>query len=386
MVMGDDQSSTGDDAHSVPAKEHIKRAARAGQNRVAIIGAGLSGLACAQTLRDHNVAVTVFDKGRAPGGRLSSRRVTLPSRDELSFDLGAQYFTVRDPGFARWVHSWQEGGVCEPWLGRVVAVDEITSTMSDTLPMMRWVGTPHMSALARHMARDLAVCCSRRVDLIERRAEGLVLLGEVGETRTTLTPARGVSQSVLGEFDTVLVALPAPQASALLQPLCPALAAAAQRTVFTPCFAAGVAPREGAGPVTDLPFDAAFIGRDSEQSDAALAWVARDTSKPSRGTAERWTLHASTRLSLALLDEPAERVAEILASEFARLFGVPEPEVMTARRWLYARAAAPSAEGAWLDENAGVGVCGDWLAGGRVEGAILSGVALAGRVLESWGR
>ena len=40
-------------------------------------------------------AVTVFDKGRGPGGRLATRRA-----DDLRFDHGAQYFTARDPRFA----------------------------------------------------------------------------------------------------------------------------------------------------------------------------------------------------------------------------------------------------------------------------------------------
>ena len=35
------------------------------------------------------------------------------------------------------------------------------------------------------------------------------------------------------------------------------------------------------------------------------------------------------------------------------------------------------------DDSTGVGVCGDWCGGPKVEGAYTSGVALAARVLES---
>jgi len=50
----------------------------------AIIGAGISGLACAQALAAAGQPVTLFDKARGPGGRMSSRR--LP---EATLDLGA---------------------------------------------------------------------------------------------------------------------------------------------------------------------------------------------------------------------------------------------------------------------------------------------------------
>ncbi len=84
--------------------------------KVAVVGAGLSGLVCARVLADHGHEVRVFDKGRGPGGRMSTRRAG-PWR----FDHGAQYFTVRDSRFARWVESWKKDGLVTPWKG-VVAV------------------------------------------------------------------------------------------------------------------------------------------------------------------------------------------------------------------------------------------------------------------------
>lgn len=61
--------------------------------RVGIEGAGIAGLSCAHVLREAGVPVTLFDKGREPGGRLSTRR------GEFAFDHGAQYFTADDDAF-----------------------------------------------------------------------------------------------------------------------------------------------------------------------------------------------------------------------------------------------------------------------------------------------
>ncbi|XQU08837.1 FAD-dependent oxidoreductase [Halomonas sp. LY9] len=77
---------------------------------VAIIGAGLSGLACGHRLAQHGVSVQLFDKARGPGGRMSSKQ-----RPAATLDLGAQAFTARDTRFAkkslngRPLAAWQHG-------------------------------------------------------------------------------------------------------------------------------------------------------------------------------------------------------------------------------------------------------------------------------------
>ena len=77
---------------------------------VAVIGGGMRGLICARTLTDHRFAVKVFDNGREPGGRISTRQI-----DGHPFDDGAQYFAVRDPRFQREVNAWLADGVAAEW-------------------------------------------------------------------------------------------------------------------------------------------------------------------------------------------------------------------------------------------------------------------------------
>ena len=52
----------------------------------------------------------------------------------------------------------------------------------------------------------------------------------------------------------------------------------------------------------------------------------------------------------------------------------------TAPRWLYADTAPPLNVNSWWQPEAGLGLCGDWLHNGTVEGAWLSGRHLAQRV------
>ena len=62
---------------------------------VAVIGAGIAGLACAATLARAGIGVTLFEKSRRPGGRVATRRV-----EGLSFNHGAQFATAHGPDFA----------------------------------------------------------------------------------------------------------------------------------------------------------------------------------------------------------------------------------------------------------------------------------------------
>ena len=359
---------------------HVARASRTAVQRVAVIGAGLAGLACARTLVDHNLDVALFDKGRSPGGRLATRRA-LPH----TFDLGATYFTARDPRFRRHVHSWLADGVCAPWQGRIVAIDGVGGPARPTPPLERLVGTPDMNALARHLAADLEVTTGHRVDRIERAGGRLVLHGTTAPSGVTLGPAEPgeLGATELGRFDCVVLCLPADQAAVLVEPISARLARTAREAPLDPCFVVGLAAGRDDDALRALAHDGAFIGREGEPSASLLSWVARDSSKPGRPPGERWVLHASAAWSRGARDLPREDVAAAMIAELSRLFelGPLAPELSFAHRWGYARAMKPLDRGALFDEDARVGLGGDWACGGRVEGAVRSGVALAGRVL-----
>ena len=81
----------------------------------AIVGAGMAGVACARTLLQAGHRVTVFEKSPGAGGRMATRETPLGG-----FDHGAQYFTVRDPRFARALETVP--GLVRPWSARSVRV------------------------------------------------------------------------------------------------------------------------------------------------------------------------------------------------------------------------------------------------------------------------
>ena len=64
--------------------------------KIAIIGAGIAGLTCAHMLKKYNPII--FEKSRGIGGRLATRY-----SDQYQFDHGAQYFTVKDKEFDKFL-------------------------------------------------------------------------------------------------------------------------------------------------------------------------------------------------------------------------------------------------------------------------------------------
>jgi predicted NAD/FAD-dependent oxidoreductase len=124
----------------------------------------------------------------------------------------------------------------------------------------------------------------------------------------------------------------------------------------------------------EVGFDAAFV------NEGPLSWVARDNHKPNRPSHESWLLHGSIEWSEAHIEADAQYVIEALSTAF-KAIGAPSPSSAQAHRWRYAQGhhtALPSH--AW-DKDKHIGLCGDWLHGGRVEGAWLSGHKLAQHII-----
>jgi predicted NAD/FAD-dependent oxidoreductase len=138
-----------------------------------------------------------------------------------------------------------------------------------------------------------------------------------------------------------------------------------------------------------VSFDAAFVNaladaplhRDHTAC-AQLSWIARDSSKPGRPSGETWVLHASTAWTNRHLEEAQPQVYESMLSAFNSLNGLDaerySPHRWRLHRWRFAQALQTNNTPGFIwHAGYGLGVCGDWLNKGRVEGAWLSGHQLA---------
>ncbi|MEO0872140.1 MAG: FAD-dependent oxidoreductase [Pseudomonadota bacterium] len=313
---------------------------------IAIIGAGMAGLACASALTAAGHKVQVFDKGRGPGGRMAARRVEIAG-ESVRFDHGAQYFTARDDGFRAAVCAWEAQSAVSRWNAASKSGDEPA-----------FVGTPGMNGPIKAMADDVGdVLWNTRIEHLQR--DGQLWRLDTAEAQFTA--------------HTVLVAIPAEQASDLLREAASDLAAIAASVVSEPCWAVMAAFE------APLPLETDTL----RDPGAPISWAARNGSKPLRAGAETWVLHASPQRSREVIDLPKEEAADVLLADFFAQTGIDpaHPVHLAAHRWLYAQPASLKGEPARYDEAARIGIAGDYLHSPRVEGAWLSGAALAHRIL-----
>jgi len=323
-----------------------------------------------RTLVQAGHRVTVFEKSHTVGGRMATR-----SSPFGTFDTGAQYFTVRDPRFVQALQTVPN--VCKAWSANTVQVlDEHGRVAAAGLPAREphWVAVPGMSALVRRWAQPLvdAKCVElqTRVTHIERDAlnKAQWQLRTVGE---------GDSSHVYSGFDAVVLAVPSTQAQALLQdtPKAAALLKKTSAVTVSPCWTLMLAFPQAMQPGM---FALGPQWNAARSTHHRIAWLTRESSKPGRGAIERWTVQASADWSLEHLKDDPQRVQDKLIKAFAEVTGIrAEPAHVDTKRWLYAKTDKPLGKSHLWDAKAGLGLCGDWCLGHRVENAFVSGLELA---------
>ncbi len=320
--------------------------------RIAIIGAGLSGIIAGRALgQSHDV--TVFEKSRGVSGRMSTRYA-----DAYEFDHGAQYFTARDPEFISAVEQGIAAGHIAKWdCGAVYNINgEITADSGG----QRYVGAPRMNSWCKELAKDLDVKLEQRVTSLTRES-GMWHLGfENG--------------AVKDGFDAAICAVPAQQASELL-PQNFTHIKAVQLAKLAPCFALMVG-LEGA---LDLGWETMRV------SGGPIDWLCVNSSKPGRRTSPAaLVVHARAAWSEKHVNADRGWIKEQLEARMTNIMGVDISKAphRTLHRWLYASVETPANALCLTDTAQKISVCGDWCYGGRVEGAYLSGLAAA-KAIES---
>lgn len=308
--------------------------------RIAIIGAGISGLTAARRLHDAGHDCLVLEKSRGLGGRMATRRA-----NHLTFDHGAQFFTARGARFARQVQAWQQQGVVATW--------------GDG----RLVGCPGMTAPADALATPLNVRLNSRVETLLRSVDGWHLRVERPSENADLD----------GPFDAVLLALPAPQAAELAVTAgmgFPEL----DGVRYAPCIAL-LAAFEG-----QITMDRPSL----ELSGQPLAWVARNNTKPGRNAKpETLVAHAGPDWSREHIQKDPDQLAQPLLTALRPLLGSARLLQHQVHRWLYARVEQAADQSCLWDAEQRLGACGDWALGPRIEAAFDSGEALADTVLQA---
>ncbi len=313
--------------------------------RVAVIGAGLSGLVVARRLKE-TAEVKLFEKSRGPGGRIATRY-----GGEFEFDHGAQFFTARTAEFREFLRPLIADGAVANWMPQFAELERarITDLRSWDEEYPHYVGAPRMNRLGKVLSDGLDVAYETAVSRIERQVEGWTLFDE--------------RSRILGDFDWLVVTAPAAQTAALAAEHPELIALCAGRKMLS-CFAVML----GFGQQQELPWQAALV------RGADISWISVNSSKPGRKEPFTLVIHSTNAWASAHIDDDLDRVRDHLLSEASAVTGLDlgSADHCQLHRWRYANIVRQDGPAFYIDGKAKLAACGDWFVRGRIEAAFTS--------------
>jgi predicted NAD/FAD-dependent oxidoreductase len=322
---------------------------------IAIIGAGLSGLTTANLLKDY-ADITLFEKAKGVGGRISTRRA-----EPYFFDHGAQYFKVRTDEFKAFINPMIKKGIIERWDARFVEFEnrKIIQKRQWNEEYPHYVGVPGMNTIAKYLSEDLSIKLNTRVQSIKKELEKWHLEDDQGNN--------------LGQYDWVILAVPAEQTRDLLtsSSLCyPNMSKIRMQSCFSVML--------GFEQALPLEFDAALVrGED-------ISWISINSSKPGRNKAFSLLVHSTNQWADKHLEDDQEQLMKYLCKQTCEIIGldINKAAHKAIHRWRYANIEKQSGESHFLDSSQNFAICGDWFIQGRVEAAFSSGFELANTLMK----
>lgn len=339
---------------------------------VAVVGAGLAGISCADSLRRNGYRVVVLEKSRGLGGRLATRRV-----HSIPVDHGCRFLQPITPQLKDLIAAMEIQGVLAAWTPKVFQMCGDGTLRQSKLEAPLFVAPLGMTAVVKQLAQDLC---------IHRETRVVALRSEHRTWHMLTTSSRGQSEiSAL----CVVLALPAPQIVNLLQssetpheqPL------HLQTVNYSPCIAvmAGFRDDQAVGPTEN---ESGWMIWGEQHS--PLIWMGLDSGKPGR-RGQTVVLHSNQEFAQAFLetDDLTEAANELLQSASPFLGRLAQPRWWQAHRWRYSTVNQPlekrnlsdyTTPECQIKADAPLFCCGDWHRGGGTGAALTSGTEVAGAV------
>lgn len=292
----------------------------------------MAGLSAARILTQKGYQVTVLDKGRGVGGRMSTRTI-----ENAKVDHGAQYFSVKTPEFQAFISELQLENIASEWY--LAQRDNV-----------RYMGAKGMNTIPKKMASSLDILLNEKVILIENN--------------TVKTESGNVY-----DFDNLVITIPIPQVIDLFQNSKISFSED-DNTVITqieyqPCIAVMAVLKEP----TDIVSGGIIL------ENQPVAWIADNFQKGITETPTA-TVHASAAYSVERFDDDLQEVAKDMLSSVNQYVKSENILSFQTHRWKFSNATKRFEKPFYQIENKNIFLGGDGFGMGNVEGAFLSGYYL----------
>jgi predicted NAD/FAD-dependent oxidoreductase len=318
---------------------------------VLVVGAGMAGLMAAQQLQSAGKTVLVVDREERVGGRMLTEYLAGGWAD-----TGAQFFTVREPRFGRFVENWLAQGLVFEW-STGWPDGSLLSPVDDSFT--RYAAVDGMNAIPRYLAQDLTVHKAVRIQSVR-----------VAEGRWTAVTESGVAY----HSHALILTPPVPISLALLAMGQVFLVEADQAALSAIAYAPGLTAVCHIDGMINLPEPGAV-----QRSNLPVSWIADNRRKGISPHVCLVSVHINPTFSRLWWLSPDAELEGALRREL-RPFLAEQSVIkeIAIHRWPYALPTTLHPERTLLAANLPpLAFAGDAFHGPRVEGAALSGLAAA---------
>lgn len=313
--------------------------------KIAIIGAGLSGLTLAKKL-SKIAHVQCFESLGKVSGRLS----TVENKN-LIYDNGAQFFTVRSKEFLKFLQPLLEKNIVQPWMGKFIEITngEISNEKQWDSEHPHYVGVPGMQAIGEFLSKDIECVKNTQIcEIVPEESKKLSLISKENKKYVN--------------FDWVITAIPPSHAQKIL-PKNTSYIADLDISML-PCCSLLLEMRND----PKYAFDAALVKQ------SIISWISFQKNKPGKPKNITAVALSSNLWATENIGRKEEDISNDLVEEFCQILKI-HPELIKNQKlfkWEFANCNKRFGQSFFADENLRIASIGDWCSHGRVEAAFLS--------------
>ena len=324
--------------------------------RIAIIGAGLSGIILGQKLST-TADVVIFEKARGVGGRMSTRYA-----DPFLFDHGAQCFTARTKDFQTFLKSFMESGVIAEWKGQVINLEIGKKYTQRLYHEPHLVACPNMNSLCKEIAVSLNIQTNCEITSIE-----------IQKNRKWKVYTKDGSS--FGYYDWVISTSP-PEQTVYLFGLYIHASEPINLARMQSCYALMIG--------LNKPFDQTWIA--AKVHNNPIKWISVNSSKPNRNNQVTcFVVHAKSNWTKLHIDHDIQEVETFLLKEFSLVtdIDIKNANYISTHRWRYSIVGTTNKSGSYIDFNLGLAATSDWCETSRIEQVWFHAQKLGGLIASS---
>ena len=311
---------------------------------IAIIGAGMTGITLANMLQT-KVKLTLFEKSRGIGGRMSTRRA-----EPYQFNHGAQYFKINNKEFKDFLSPLIKKKIIKPWKPNYIEFINKKFIKKHKFNNKYYTGVTKMNSIVKYLAKNsFFIKSSCKIEEIKREQNKWIIIDS--------------EKLYYGPYDWLFLTIPPNQTTDILDKNFKYLQII-KKIKMRSCYSIML----GFEKIKEFNFDTALL------LDEDIRWLSINKRNIGKKVFTNLLINSSYNFAEKNINRSNDLLSEFLIKQASGIlnYDLKHYNHKAVHFWKYAMTEKSNNFGSFLDENLKIVVSGDWCMNGKVEGAFLS--------------